>query len=114
MTRSGATSQLCEHTPEKVEDWFEDVGHLGKTRDVRPCASAAWTSQRFVRDRDAAAPVSFIKALSVFDMQAWRTSRCQFPAPETPNEEGWYYWFGDKGGTTADDFDVKTFLSAGR
>ncbi len=55
----------------------------------------------------------FISGVTVFDMQAEHTSRCQFPA-EDSTSEGWYYWWMEKGGTNPDDFDVANFIQAGR
>jgi hypothetical protein len=57
---------------------------------------------------------TFIQALTVFDMQQEHTTRCEFPASDAPREEMWYYWWGDKGGSQPEDFDVANFINAGR
>jgi len=59
-------------------------------------------------------PSTFIQALTVFDMQQEHTTRCEFPASDAPNEEMWYYWWGDKDGSKPEDFDVSNFINAGR
>jgi len=59
-------------------------------------------------------PTTFIQALTVFDMQQEHTTRCEFPASDAPREEMWYYWWGDKGGSTPEDFNVANFINAGR
>lgn len=59
-------------------------------------------------------PSTFIQALTVFDMQQEHTTRCEFPASDAPNEEMWYYWWGDKDGSQPEDFDVANFINTGR
>lgn len=81
---------------------------------VQQFKSGVYKSMKYSTVSVYPVPMPFITAITVFDMQLEHTSRCQFPAAEATTEEGWYYWFGDKGGTSEDDFDVKNFLQAGR
>lgn len=59
-------------------------------------------------------PTTFIQALTVFDMQQMHTTRCEFPASDAPTEDTWYYFWGERGGTQPEDFDVANFINAGR
>jgi hypothetical protein len=71
------------------------------------------TSRGATRISEHEVPAIFISALPLFDRELQHTSRCQFHAAENTTEEGWHYWFGDKGPTSEDDLDVKNFLRAG-
>jgi hypothetical protein len=58
--------------------------------------------------------MAFLGGVTVFDMQLQTTSRCEFPSQDASDREGWYYFTGDKGGTRPEDFEVASFIKAGR
>lgn len=60
------------------------------------------------------ADMVFLGAVTVFDMQLNTSSRCEFPASDSPNREGWVYYAGDDGGPEPEDFEVASFIKAGR
>ena len=59
-------------------------------------------------------PVSFFAVVSVYDMQQEHATFCELPAAEFTDEDGWYYWWGDRGGPTERDFDIQNMISSGR
>ncbi len=56
----------------------------------------------------------YIPTLTMFDIQLDHVTRCLLPSPDEKNEEGWYYNFGDKEGTTEEVFSVSHFIEIGR
>jgi hypothetical protein len=58
--------------------------------------------------------VFFVQAVIVFDLQQEHATFCEWPAPDAPTEEVWYYWQGDDGGSQPEDFDVAAFIPTGR
>ncbi|HEY2774340.1 MAG TPA: DUF1329 domain-containing protein [Candidatus Binatia bacterium] len=68
------------------------------------------TAKKAVYDYDQ----FYIPALSMMDIQLNHATRCQLPSPSTPQEEGWYFNFGDKEGTTEEVFSVSHFIETGR
>jgi hypothetical protein len=56
----------------------------------------------------------FINSFTLVDMQQEHATRCQFPSPDMPDEDGWYYVFGDAEGTTREEFSVTNFVGSGR
>jgi hypothetical protein len=56
----------------------------------------------------------FINSFTLVDMQQEHATRCQFPSPDMPDEDGWYYVFGEAEGTTREEFSVTNFVGSGR
>lgn len=59
-------------------------------------------------------PTNFIQALTVFDMQEEHATFCEFPASDLGEKDMWYYWRGEDGGSTPEDFDVSMMIQSGR
>jgi len=55
----------------------------------------------------------FVAAVTVFDLQQQHATACEFPAPDAPTEETWYYWRGEEN-VRPEDFDAAGFIQAGR
>jgi len=56
----------------------------------------------------------FLPGVTMFDMQLDHATRCRLPSPRFPNEEGWFFNFGDAEGTTEDVFNLSAVISQGR
>jgi len=56
----------------------------------------------------------FLPALTMYDMQLEHATRCTLPSREFPDEEGWYFNFGDAEGTTEQAFAISSIIAAGR
>lgn len=60
------------------------------------------------------ADLVFLGGVTVFDMQLNTSSRCEFPAADSTNREGWVYYAGNDGGPEPEDFEVASFIKEGR
>jgi hypothetical protein len=91
---------------------YDHEGQLwrGYVQQLKAGLRKAVPSSRTEYDYDMA----FLGGVTVFDMQLQTTSRCEFPAEDASDREGWYYFTGDKGGTRPEDFEVASFIKAGR
>lgn len=58
--------------------------------------------------------LGFLPGFVLFDMQFNHATRCELPARDAPNEEGWFYNFGEAEGTTEEKFLVSAFIGSGR
>lgn len=56
----------------------------------------------------------FLPGVTMFDMQLDHATRCRLPSPRFPNEEGWFFNFGDAEGTTEDVFNLSAVIAQGR
>lgn len=56
----------------------------------------------------------YLPGFTLFDMQFNHATRCEMPAHDAPDEEGWYFNFGEAEGTTEDVFLVSAFIGSGR
>lgn len=53
-------------------------------------------------------------AIVMVDMQLTHATKASLPSHRFPGEPGWYFNFGDKEGTTEDQFTVAELISSGR
>jgi hypothetical protein len=67
-------------------------------------------AKRAVYDYEA----PYISSFSLIDMRLEHATCCQFPSPDLPQEEAWYWNFGPTEGTTEEVFSVSNFIGAGR
>jgi hypothetical protein len=91
---------------------YDNDGQLwrGYVQQFKSGLRKAVPTSRTTYDQD----MVFLGGVTVFDMQLQTTSRCEFPAEDAADREGWYYFTGDKGGTRPEDFEVASFIRAGR
>jgi hypothetical protein len=59
-------------------------------------------------------PTAIVAGLSVFDMQQEHATLCEIPAADAPREESWHLYESDNGGSVPQDFDLASFITAGR
>ncbi len=56
----------------------------------------------------------FYPAIVMVDMQLSHATKASLPSHRFPGEAGWYFNFGDKEGTTEDQFTIAELISSGR
>ncbi len=77
--------------------------------------AANFASKPFPQATSAVYPygVAFASAITMVDMQLGHATRVSLPSHRFPGEEGWYYNFGDKMGTTEGEFTIAELISSG-